>query len=191
MTSFSAVILAAGKGTRMKSDLPKPLHLVAGKPMLAYVIEACEAAGAQEIVVVIAPDDTRTPSLFPKVKTAIQKEQKGTGHATQIGIEALTKPVDKIISMLGDMPFIQPDTIKTLAATDNTVTVLAMQPDDPKRYGRLVVRGETLEKIVEFKDASDAEKKINLCNSGTIAVCGKKAKDLLAAIKTNNAAGEY
>ncbi len=191
MTRFSAVILAAGKGTRMKSDLPKPLHLVAGKPMLAYVIEACEAAGATEIVVVIAPDDTRTPSLFPKIKTAVQQEQKGTGHATQVGVDALGKPVDKIISMLGDMPFIQPETIKKLAETDNAVTVLAMQPKNPKRYGRLVVKDDVLEKIVEFKDATDTEKKINLCNSGTIAVCGKKAKELLAAIKTNNAAGEY
>lgn len=189
--TFSVIILAAGKGTRMKSDLPKPLHAIAGKPMLQYVVEAAERAGALEIVVVIAPDDKKTPALFPKIKMAIQNEQRGTGHATLVGLDALTKPAGKIISMLGDMPFIEPDTIKNLAASRDTVTVLAMQPEDPLRYGRLVTNGATLEKIVEFKDATDAERQINLCNSGTICVDGALARDLLNAIKTDNAAGEY
>ncbi len=192
MTSFSAIILAAGKGTRMKSALPKPLHTLAHKPMLQYVIEACQAAGADEIVVVIAADDKMTPNLFPHVMTTIQAEQKGTGHATLIGMKALTKKVDKIVSMLGDMPFIQPETLTNLIEADNTVTVLGMQPDDPLRYGRLIVTNDgMLEKIVEFKDATEKQKKINLCNSGTICFDAAKAESLLTAIKTYNAAGEY
>lgn len=192
MKSFSAIILAAGKGTRMKSALPKPLHKLAHKPMLQYVIEACQEAGAKEIVVVIAADDKMTPALFPNIKTAIQAEQKGTGHATLIGFEALTQKVDKVVSMIGDMPFIEPEALKALVEVDNTVTVLGMQPEDPLRYGRLIVTNDgMLEKIVEYKDATEKQKKINLCNSGTICLEASKAKDLLTSIKTNNVAGEY
>lgn len=176
----------------MKSALPKPLHPLAHKPMLQYVIESCKQAGAQEIVVVISAEDTLTPSLFPDVIMAVQQEQKGTGHATLTGLHALTKPVDTILSLLGDVPFIEVDTIQQLAQADNTVTVLGMQPENPLRYGRLIVTNDgMLEKIVEYKDATEQQRTINVCNSGAIALCGRQAKELLSSIKTNNAAGEY
>lgn len=191
MNHFSVVILAAGRGTRMKSAMPKPLHRLAHKLMLGYVIDAYRKAGAKEIVVVISPDDTITPNLFPNVKMIIQQEQKGTGHAALIGLSGIEKPVDKIIMALGDMPFIQPETIVKLAKCDNAVTVLAMRPDDPAKYGRLIVENNILEKIVEYKDANDRERTVNLCNSGTIALNGAQAKSLLEAITPQNAAGEF
>lgn len=192
MTHFSAIILAAGKGTRMKSALPKPLHAIAHKPMLGYVIDAYRAAGAKEIVVVISPDDKKTPELFPDVTTIVQHERKGTAHAALVGLEGLKETPDTIIMAVGDMPFIQSQTAAALAANTDTVTVLAMNLNDPRRYGRLVVDATgQLQKIVEYKEATDQERQIKLCNSGTIAIKGNKAKEFLSAVKAQESNGEY
>lgn len=191
MTDFSAIILAAGKGTRMKSALPKPLHTLAHKPMLGYVVDACKAAGAKEIVLVIGPDDDKTAVLFPDCKVVIQAERKGTGHATLIGFEAITHKTDKVISIVGDQPFIKADTLRALANAPYDVTVLAAHFNPPPAYGRLVTNGNAVTKIVEHKDASDAERAITLCNIGLIALNGSTAKDILTSIKSNNAAGEF
>lgn len=192
MTHFSAIILAAGKGTRMKSALPKPLHAIAHKPMLGYVIDSYKAAGAAEIVVVISPDDKLTPALFPDMKFAIQTEQKGTGHAAMTGMDALTQTVDKIVIALGDQPFVSDTTIKAALAQDDTITVVAMRPSDPAKYGRLITDSTgALLRITEFKDATEKERKINLCNAYPICFDAKHAKALLAKIEPNNAAHEY
>ncbi len=192
MTEFSAIILAAGKGTRMKSALPKPLHQLAHKPMLGYVVDAYKQAGAKEIVLVVAPDDALTPSLFPGCTLVVQKEQRGTGHAALVGLEGLTKKVGKVIVALGDQPFVEQKTIAETIAQKDAVTVVAMQPDDPLRYGRLVTndKGKLL-RIVEYKDATDEERKINLCNAFPICIDGDKAKDLLSSITDKNAANEF
>jgi bifunctional UDP-N-acetylglucosamine pyrophosphorylase / glucosamine-1-phosphate N-acetyltransferase len=191
MTNFSAIILAAGKGSRMKSALPKPLHSIAHKPMLGYAIDAYKTAGAKEIVVVISAEDTQTAKLFPDVTTIVQREQKGTAHAALAGMEGLKEIPDRIIMAVGDMPFIQADTVSALAASNDTVTVLAMNLDDPRRYGRLVVTNGKLEKIVEYVDATEEERQINLCNSGTIALKGSMAKELLSAVQPQAHGGEY
>ncbi len=175
----------------MKSALPKPLHCIAHKPMLGYAIDAYKAAGAKEIVVVISSEDVQTAKLFPDVTTVIQREQKGTAHAALTGMEGLKSIPDRIIMAVGDMPFIQADTVTALAKSTDTVTVLAMNLEDPRRYGRLVVENGKLEKIVEYVDATEAEREINLCNSGTIAMNGKKAKELLSAVQPQKHGGEY
>jgi bifunctional UDP-N-acetylglucosamine pyrophosphorylase/glucosamine-1-phosphate N-acetyltransferase len=191
MTNFSAIILAAGKGTRMKSALPKPLHAIAHKPMLGYAIDAYKAAGAKEIVVVISSEDDKTAQLFPDVTTIVQTEQKGTAHAALAGMDGLKEIPDRIIMAMGDMPFIQAETVSALAASNDAVTVLAMNLEDPRKYGRLVVENGKLEKIVEYKDATEAERKINLCNSGTIAMKGSKARELLSEVQPQKHGGEY
>jgi len=192
MTQFSAIILAAGKGTRMKSALPKPLHCIAHKPMLGYVIDAYRQAGAAEIVVVISPDDKLTPTLFPDMTFAIQHEQKGTGHAAMIGLEALKKPSDKIVIALGDQPFVSDATIKNAVAQNDVITVVAMRPSDPAKYGRLITDSTgALLRIVEFKDADEKERKINLCNAYPICFDSKHAKQLFAKLQPNNAAHEF
>lgn len=176
----------------MKSAMPKPLHPLAHKPMLGYVVDAYKATGAKEIVIVIAPDDTKTPELFPDCTMVVQKEQKGTGHAAQTGFNALTKKVDKVIIALGDQPFVQAETIEKTVAQKDAVTIIAMRPNDPARYGRLVTneRGGLL-RIVEYKDASETERAIDLCNAYPIAIDHAKASELLNAIDDKNAAKEY
>ncbi|MDB5478295.1 MAG: UDP-N-acetylglucosamine diphosphorylase/glucosamine-phosphate N-acetyltransferase [Alphaproteobacteria bacterium] len=192
MKEFSAIILAAGKGTRMKSALPKPLHKIAHKPILGYAVETYKAAGALEIVIVVAPDDMLTPMLFPDLTIVVQKEQKGTAHAALTGMQGLKKIPEKIIMAVGDMPFIRQETVHSLAASNDAVTVLAMRLEDPRRYGRLVVDNDgALKKIVEFKEATLEERGINLCNSGTIALKGHMAHALLSAVKPQAIGGEY
>lgn len=176
----------------MKSALPKPLHSIAHKPMLGYVIDAYKAAGATEIIVVISPDDKLTPALFPEMRFAIQTEQKGTGHAAMTGIDALTKPADKIVIALGDQPFVSDATIKDSVAQSDVITVVAMRPNDPGKYGRLITDSTgALLRITEFKDATEKERKINLCNAYPICFDGKYARELISKIQPNNAANEY
>lgn len=192
MTAFSVIILAAGKGTRMKSALPKPLHQLAHKPMLGYVVDAYKAAGAKEIAIVVSPDDKLTPSLFPDLKMVVQKEQRGTGHAALVGLEGLLQKTDKIIVALGDQPFVEQDTIAETIARKDVVTVVAMRPEDPLRYGRLVTDDkDKLLRIVEYKDATEEERAIDLCNAFPICLDGKHAKDLLSSITDKNAANEF
>lgn len=192
MTAFSVIILAAGKGTRMKSALPKPLHPLAHKPMLGYVVDAYKQAGAKEIVIVVSPDDTLTPQLFPELKMVVQKEQRGTGHAALTGLEGLSQKADKIIVALGDQPFVEQDTIAETIARKDAVTVVAMRPEDPLRYGRLITdaKGKLL-RIVEYKDATEEERAIDLCNAFPICLDGAKAKELLSSITDKNAANEF
>lgn len=190
MSTFSVIILAAGKGTRMKSALPKPLHRLAHKPMLGYVVDAYVAAGAIEIVLVIGPDDTLTPQLFPQHKIVVQHERKGTGHATLLGLEGLTKAVDRVISAVGDQPFIRAESVRALVSKNDAVTVLAAHNVSPA-YGRLVTNGAHLEKIVEYKDANEVERAITLHNVGILAFDATKAKELLGEVQPNNAANEY
>ena len=192
MTNFSAIILAAGKGTRMKSALPKPLHQIAHKPMLGYVIDTYKAAGAKEIIVVISPDDKLTPALFPDMTFAIQHEQQGTGHAAMIGLEALQQSADKIVIALGDQPFVSEATIQNALTPPEAITVVAMRPGDPGKYGRLIIDATgALLRITEYKDASDDERLINLCNAYPIVFDGKHTKQLLAQLKPENAAKEF
>lgn len=190
--NFAAIILAAGRGTRMKSDLHKPLHQVANKPMVRHVVDACSSAGADRIIVVKADDDPYMSDVVAPFETAVQKDRRGTAHATQMATKILGKYNGKVLVTIGDMPLIEPETIKKMIAAENDITLLAMRVEDPLKYGRLItdVTGK-LHRIVEFKDATDEEKSINLCNSGAIVVRAELLEDLLSSVKNDNVAGEF
>ena len=199
--STSAIILAAGKGTRMRSDLPKVMHKVANRPMLGHVIDAAKQAGCEPLLTVVAPGMRDVESYATRrhkhMRIAAQGKQLGTAHAVLAAQEQLADVKGHLLVLYGDTPLITPDTLKTMMKlfdthTDTGVVVLGMRPHDPAEYGRLVTQDDgTLERIVEFKDANDSEKAIGLCNSGVIAIRGNHAWEMLRQIDNKNAKEEY
>ncbi len=196
--SIFAVILAAGKGTRMKSDRPKVLHEIAGRPMLHYVLDTVENLGVDRQIIVVAPSMAKEPSPFTRGKKsaqiAIQKQQLGTGDAVKSGMAALKNPTGTVLILYGDTPFISEMRLRQLIAASHQhpVTVLGFQPKNPAEYGRLVLDQEGhVAAIVEYKDATTAERAIPLCNSGVMALQAPVATALLARIKNNNSKKEY
>jgi bifunctional UDP-N-acetylglucosamine pyrophosphorylase/glucosamine-1-phosphate N-acetyltransferase len=200
-TPIAAVILAAGKGTRMKSTLPKVLHTVGSMPMVGHVVSRALDVGAAPIAMVVAQgmdavvDVAR--DIAGDVDVAIQKEQHGTAHAVLSARPALGELEGILLVLYGDTPLLTNDTLQQLiAAMDDdekcAVAVLGFIPEDAGAYGRLVLADDgTLEKIVEAKEASEEELAIELCNSGVMAIRGKLAWKLLAQVKNDNAKGEY
>jgi bifunctional UDP-N-acetylglucosamine pyrophosphorylase/glucosamine-1-phosphate N-acetyltransferase len=191
------VILAAGKGTRMNSDLPKVLHPLAGAPLLVHAMRAGASLDPARTVVIAGHgiDAVRKAALAydPTVEVVEQAEQLGTGHAVAQAATHL-KDFDGIALVLfGDTPFIDAGTLEAMvaAAQDGDVVVLGFEAADPGRYGRLVMRDGTLERIVEYKDATEAEREIRLCNSGVMACRAKELFGLIAEVPNDNAAGEY
>jgi len=195
--SFAAIILAAGKGTRMRSSMPKVLHPIGGKPMIAHVLDALKPLRPERIVTVIAPgmeEVKRTArAACPSVEFAEQKEQLGTGHAVKCAREVLGNYAGTVIVLYGDAPLISPEIIlETLTASQKGLAVLGMRPDNAAEYGRMVTaKGGVLKKIVEFKDATAAEKKITLCNSGIMAAKASQLFPLLDKLTPKNAKKEY
>ncbi len=193
--SFKAVILAAGKGTRFKSDLPKVLHKILGKPMLWYVVKAAKEAGAEEIIVVVGHKkelvEEFLKSEFPEIRTVHQEEQLGTGHAVTCAEELLKDYNRKVVVLNGDTPLVEPEEIKRLAEVDGDMVVLTGEIDDPTGYGRVIRDGQEILKIVEEKDATEEEKKIKEVNTGIYAFESKKLFEALKEIDNNNAQGEY
>lgn len=192
--NIAAVILAAGKGTRMKSDLPKALMPICGKPMIRHIINTFENMGVKKIIPVIAPDQDIIAKEVAPYSTAIQEKQLGTGHAVLSTREMLKDFNGKIIVAYGDHPIITSKTFqKVLNKLDDgyDVVFVGFRPDDCLRYGRLKMHGDELIDIIEFKDATDEEKKIDFCNSGVVAFNGKKMFKLLDGVGNENASGEY
>jgi bifunctional UDP-N-acetylglucosamine pyrophosphorylase/glucosamine-1-phosphate N-acetyltransferase len=192
----AAIILAAGAGTRMKSSLPKVLHKVAGLPMLGHVVKALRGAGVDRIVVVTAPsgDTVRAYAATLGCETAIQDRQLGTGHAAAAAREALAGFDGTLLIAAGDAPLITPgivtDLLKAQARTGLALT--AFNAADPGAYGRVLMTPDGfLNRIVEFKDASESERRITLCNSGLYAADAAKFFRWAAALKNENAQGEY
>ena len=191
------VVLAAGKGTRMKSDRPKVLHEVAGAPMLVHALLAGAAIGPARTIVVTGHGAeavaTAASAWDPQVELAHQAEQLGTGHAVDQCRAALADFDGDVIVLYGDTPFIRPETLAAMQAARAThdIVVLGFEAADPGRYGRLRMDGQSLEAIVEFKDASDREKAITLCNSGVIAADAATLFSLLDTVGNDNASGEY
>ncbi len=194
---FTAVILAAGKGTRMKSDLPKVMHPLCGRPMINYVVDTAENAGADEIIVVIGHggDAVREVLNGDRVTFAVQEEQLGTAHAVGVCREFISGKDRPVVILCGDAPLITASTITELAgrhgAEENAVTILTAHVDDPSGYGRVVKDGDEILRIVEEKDASPEEKKIREINSGVYCVDGPYLLDALSAVGRENAQGEY
>lgn len=195
--STNLIILAAGKGTRMNSDSPKVLHAVAGAPLLIHAMKAGASLEPEHTVVVAghgAEDVGAAARAYDEhARIVLQTEQNGTGHAVLCAKEALENAAGDVLVLYGDTPFIRPE---TLAAMQNArarydVVVLGFEAADPARYGRLVMDGDRLERIVEFKDASDEERTITFCNSGVILCSCEHMFSLLAQVTNDNASGEY
>ncbi len=195
--TVSFVILAAGQGTRMQSDLPKVLHKVAGAPLLVHAMQSAAALDPERLVVVAghgAEEVTKAAQDYdPDAQVVLQTEQLGTGHAVQQAQEALEGVAGDVIVLYGDTPFVQPETLQAMADARKThdVVVLGFEARDPGRYGRLVMDGGDLTEIVEYKDADEAQRAITLCNSGVVAADRALMFDLLAEVGNDNASGEF
>ena len=196
---FSVVILAAGQGTRMRSDRHKVLHPIADKPMLVHLLDTVEGLGAERRVVVVGKGREQIEAALAGrgVATAVQAEQKGTAHAVLMAKEALQGASGPVLILYGDTPFVTAATLRRMldrlgAADAPGVVVLASSPEDGKSYGRVILgAGDRISKMVEYKDANEAERAVKLCNSGMMAVDGDALFDWLEAIGNDNAAHEY
>ena len=196
---LAAVILAAGKGTRMKSDLHKVLHPVAGRPLLGHVLASVEALGPAHKVVVVG---SGREQVEPFVAAAggvvvVQEPQHGTAHAVRQAEGALSGFDGDVLILYGDVPFVSSETmrrmVERLAAPDMpAAVVVGFRPPDAKHYGRILAEPDgAILKMVEYKDASETERAIDLCNSGLMAVRSADLWPLLARVGNDNAAGEY
>ncbi|WP_288941937.1 bifunctional UDP-N-acetylglucosamine diphosphorylase/glucosamine-1-phosphate N-acetyltransferase GlmU [uncultured Roseovarius sp.] len=195
--STALIILAAGQGTRMKSDLPKVLHQVAGAPLLVHAMKAGAALAPDRTVIVAghgAEAVTEAAQDFDgDAQIALQSEQKGTAHAVAQAAPLLDSYEGDALVLYGDTPFIQPETLAHMAKAreQHDIVVLGFEATDPGRYGRLKMTTEALEKIIEFKDADESERAITFCNSGVIAAPAPLLFSLISEIDNNNASGEY
>ena len=197
MTDFAAIILAAGKGTRMKSDLHKVLHPIAGKPMLLHLLDEFADLSPQRTVVVVGDRREQVDAALEgrDVVTALQDPQHGTAHAALQAREALSGFSGNILVTFGDVPMVQADTVRRLLAAlegGASVAVLGFRPEDALAYGRIIAHDDgTVTKMVEYKDATEREKNTRLCNSGLIVAHSDDMWPLLDAVDNNNAQGEY
>lgn len=195
--AVSFIILAAGMGSRMNSDIPKVLHHVAAAPLLHHALNAARALEPSRIVVVTGhgtAEVTKSAQSFdPAVECVLQDPQLGTAHAVDMAAPLLADFAGDAIVLYGDTPFIRPETLQAMldARARHAVVVLGFEAKDPGRYGRLVANGDNLEKIVEYKDATDEERSLTLCNSGVLCAPTKLMFELIARVENNNAAQEY
>ena len=196
--SCLAIVLAAGEGTRMRSALPKVLHPVGGRPMLAHVLTAAETAGADRIAVVLGHGQEATrPVVERTVPYGVcytQEERRGTAHAVLCARPALESGADDVIVLCGDAPLIRPETIRrvrTALARGSDLVVVGFEAADPTGYGRLLVENGRLVAIREEKDAGLAERMVRLCNSGILGFRGENLPDLLDGITDQNAKREF
>lgn len=197
MSSIAAIVLAAGKGTRMKSDLHKVLHPIAGRPMLMHLLDAVDAlAPARKVVVVGSGKDQLEAALNGSAELAVQDPQLGTGHAVQQAQAALAGFEGDVLILYGDVPFVPTATMQAMIDRLNApdapaVVVLAFEPDDVLNYGRVICAGDKVLKMVEHKDATPEERACRRCNSGLMAVKAGDLFSLLDRVGNANAAGEY
>ncbi|WP_448191397.1 bifunctional UDP-N-acetylglucosamine diphosphorylase/glucosamine-1-phosphate N-acetyltransferase GlmU [Azospirillum sp. sgz301742] len=194
---LACVILAAGKGTRMKSDLPKVLHRVAGRSMIGHVLAAVGALDPDRVVVVVGPGMEDVAAAVAPAPTAVQESQLGTADAVRAAFGLLEGFSGDVLVLYGDTPLVTPATLRAMVdaraqASDPAVVVLGMRPDDPGAYGRLILDAAGgLEKIVEYLDASAEERAVTLCNAGLMAFDGARMADLIGRIGNDNKKGEF
>lgn len=194
----TALVLAAGQGTRMNSDLAKVLHEVAGRPLLAHVLATLEALGVGRTIVVVGHQRERVQQAFADagVEWVVQERQCGTGHAVRVAAPALDGFEGTLLVVCGDTPLLRAATLDALLAhharSRAAATVLSMRLPDPKGYGR-IVRGalDTVEAIVEERDATAAQRAIEEVNSGVYAFDWPKLAQVLPALVSHNAQGEF
>lgn len=195
--SVALVILAAGKGTRMQSDTPKVLHPIAGQPMLAHAMQAAAVLEPAHTIIVAGHGADQVEAMVQAsgadAQVVLQSEQKGTAHAVDQARAALSGFEGDVVVLYGDTPFIRPETLSAMsdARQGHDLVILGFEAADPARYGRLVMDGDSLERIVEWKDATEAERAITFCNSGLMAAKADVMFDLIAAVGCDNAQQEY
>ncbi|HRK70161.1 MAG TPA: bifunctional UDP-N-acetylglucosamine diphosphorylase/glucosamine-1-phosphate N-acetyltransferase GlmU [Micropepsaceae bacterium] len=194
---LAVVILAAGQGTRMKSSKPKVLHEIAGRTMLAHVLATASELHAARTVVVVGKAMAEVANAAKGAAIAVQDPPQGTGHALMAAMPALEGFSGNILVLYADTPIIRVETLSallgTLDAHNTACAVLGFTPADPARYGRLIRRDKdgSLDRIVEFNDASSAEKAVSLCNSGVMALTSDAARAFLPLVKNTNAKHEF
>jgi bifunctional UDP-N-acetylglucosamine pyrophosphorylase/glucosamine-1-phosphate N-acetyltransferase len=192
--TLDIVILAAGKGTRMRSELPKVLHLLAGRPLVSHVIETAHAMGGHNVCVVYGfGGDAVLKTLVDKnLSFVLQAEQLGTGHAVQQALPNLNQDGVTLV-LYGDVPLTRPDTLRPLvaAAQSGSLGLLTVMLQDPTGYGRIVREHGRVVRIVEHKDATEAEREIHEVNTGIVAAPTIKFIEWLGKLKNHNAQGEY
>jgi len=194
-TDIAVIVLAAGKGTRMKSELPKVLHSIAGKPMIGHVIDTAMNLKPKHLITVLGPNMTDVARAIAHTsQSVVQNERLGTADAVKPALAVLGKFDGIIIILYADTPLIKHETlismVRKLDKTD--VAVLGFMAKDATGYGRLVLdKNNNLKKIIECKDATNEEKKINLANSGIFACKGKILPKLIKQVDNKNAKGEY
>ncbi len=198
MTDFAAIVLAAGKGTRMKSDTHKVLHPIAGRAMIDHLLAAVDELEPKERVVVVgAGREQLEAALGDRAATCLQEPQLGTGHAVQMAEDALSNFSGDVLILYGDVPFVSAGTMRAMIERLNAddapaVVVLGFEPEDALQYGRVVADDAgAITKMVEYKDASAAERACRICNSGLMAAKSDDLFKLLDRVDNNNAQEEY
>ncbi len=194
----TVLVMAAGRGTRMRSSLPKVLHTICGRPMVAWPILAARAAGAERVAVIVSPDRDLTPGLPEGTEIVVQQESDGTGGAVRSAVDIL-RTSETVLVLSGDTPLVSADVVARLLAAHTDAgagaTVMTTEMDDPGSYGRIVRSSDgSLEAIVEAKEPGDAtpeQLRIKEINSGTYAFDGPALADAVMRIGNDNAQGEY
>ena len=193
--AIAVVVLAAGAGTRMKSALPKVLHPVAGQPMVAHVLASVGRLKPTKVVGVIAPGAESVAKAFAPHPTVVQKKPLGTGDAAKVALPQLAGHAGPVLVVYGDSPLITTASLQRLLEacrrSGSAVGVLGFRATDPSPYGRLIVKGGALEKIVESRDANAEEKAIDFCNSGVMCLDGALVADFLGTIRNDNTKSEF
>jgi bifunctional UDP-N-acetylglucosamine pyrophosphorylase/glucosamine-1-phosphate N-acetyltransferase len=192
----AGVILAAGEGKRMKSTLPKVMHAVAGRPILGHVIAAMREAGIERIIVVRSPaaDSVRDYAASLGVESVVQDRQLGTGHAAACAGETLAGFSGPLLINNGDMPLVTGKTLRAAfaAAEPTGLAIVGFRPADAAAYGRVICDSSgLLERIVEMRDASEAERRVTLCNAGSVVADSQNFFRWAAKLENNNAQGEF
>ena len=197
-TPFAAIILAAGKGTRMKSDLHKVLHPIAGRPMLEHLVASVAELGPERTAVVVgAGREQIEAAVGTRAATCLQEPQLGTGHAVAQAEGALAGFAGDVLVLYGDVPFVKAATMRAMLERLNgpdapAAVVLGFEPEDPLAYGRVIADDTgAIIKMVEYKDADEGERATRLCNSGLVAARDADLFALLARVGNDNAQGEY
>jgi bifunctional UDP-N-acetylglucosamine pyrophosphorylase/glucosamine-1-phosphate N-acetyltransferase len=194
---LAVIILAAGKGTRMKSDLHKVLHPIAGRPMVEHLLaSAAELAPERQVIIAGHGREQLVAALGENAQIVVQEPQLGTGHAVLQAESALAGFPGDVLILYGDVPFVRPETMRAmldrLHGDDSpAVVVLGFEPEQALQYGRVIADQGRIARMVEHKDASDAERACRLCNSGLMAVRASELFALLARVGNDNAPGEY
>lgn len=192
---LTVVVLAAGKGTRMQSESPKVLHKVGGFSLIDHVLATLKGLKPKLTYVITGYGAAAVEASVQPIPCIRQQPQLGTGHAVQVALKKIGKVAGDLLIVYGDSPFLSAQTLKTLIDTHrakaNAVTVLGFHPNDPDRYGRLIMNGEKLTKIVEYSNATDKEKQIDFCNSGVVMMKGDVAAKLIAGLSNKNNQKEY